>query len=310
MKILKITKQLFVLLALCASIVGCVKDPYEDFFGVDEDRTEVDLTLVKIVDGGGDIVLRSRDINPTIDEFVLIEVRRDVRNEGVLNTPLTVKLAADPSQIQAYNDANGANYLELPTDAYEIVGDLNAVTFQPGEDVKQVMIKVNKDMLDLSSQYALAFRLVDAGGATVSKTMNTVIYSIGIKNEYDGMYSVQGYVYHPSAPRPVAGTKHLVTAGPNSVIVELGDLGAAGYYALLTVNGTQVTVTEAPGAAGAPYTAFPNGLPDSNPGYTAAWAGSPLCNNTYDPATGTFYLRYGYVGSTGWRVTEEILTRQ
>jgi len=71
-----------------------------------------------------------------------------------------------------------------------------------------------------------------------------------------------------------------------------------------------VTVTAAPGAAGAPYTMFSAGLPTSNPGYTAAWTGSAECNNTYDPATKTFKLRYGYLGGTGWRVTEEILTRK
>lgn len=309
MKILKITYQFIILLTVCASMVSCVKDPYEDFFKVGE-GSENNNTLVQIMGAGGDIVLRARDVNPTIDTFVLLDIRREVRSAAALNNSLTVSVSADPAQIAAYNAENGSSYVELPANAYEIIGDLNSITFGAGEDIKLVKVRVDKSMLDLSTQYALAFKLSDASGANISKTMNSIIYAIGIKNEYDGVYTAEGYVYHPSAPRPVSANKPLVTAGPNSVIVELGDLGAAGYMALLTINGTDVTVTEAPGAAGAPYTMFSSGLPDSNPGYTPAWSGSPLCNNTYDPATKTFYLRYGYMGSTGWRVTEEILTMQ
>jgi hypothetical protein len=102
------------------------------------------------------------------------------------------------------------------------------------------------------------------------------------------------------------------TAGANSVTVSLGDLGTSGYTALITVDEATnaLTITAAAGAGGAPYTMFTDGLPGTNPGYTAGWSNSALCNNTYDPATGTFYVRYGYLGGTGWRVTEEIITRQ
>ncbi|MEO8416647.1 MAG: hypothetical protein ABI472_23480 [Ginsengibacter sp.] len=52
---------------------------------------------------------------------------------------------------------------------------------------------------------------------------------------------------------------------------------------------------------------FTSGLPATNPGYTPQWSGSASCNNTYDPASKTFYVRYGYLGSNGWRVTEEAI---
>ena len=52
---------------------------------------------------------------------------------------------------------------------------------------------------------------------------------------------------------------------------------------------------------------FTSGLPTFNPGYVSAWADASKCNNTYDPATKTFYVRYGYLGGNGWRVTEEAI---
>ena len=67
-------------------------------------------------------------------------------------------------------------------------------------------------------------------------------------------------------------------------------------------------VSAAPNAAGAPYTQFDNALPGSNPGYTAGWPLSALCNNSFDPIARVFKLRYGYLNqASGWRIFEEII---
>lgn len=135
-------------------------------------------------------------------------------------------------------------------------------------------------------------------------------------NKYEGSYTSNGYFYHPSSPRAITNlAKNVLTAsGPdsaNSVIVDLGDLGSSGYRALITVDPStnNLTITAAPGAAGSPYTMFTSGLPSTSPGYTPQWTGSASCNNTYDPATKTFYVRYGYMVGTGWRVTEEVIKK-
>lgn len=127
-------------------------------------------------------------------------------------------------------------------------------------------------------------------------------------NNYEGNYTSNGYFYHPSSPRATPNVvKTMVTSGTNGVLVDLGDLGGSGYRALITINpDNTLTITGAPGAAGTPYLMFTSGLPDS---YTAAWTGSASCNNTYDPATKTFKVRYGYGAAGAYRVTEEVLVR-
>ena len=104
--------------------------------------------------------------------------------------------------------------------------------------------------------------------------------------------------------------KEILTVNGTTSLVDLGDLGSAGYKAYFTVDPATnaVTITTAPGGAGGPYTMFTSGLPTSNPGYVAQWPGSATSDNTYDPATKTFRVRYGYLGGTGWRVTEEHIT--
>ncbi len=154
------------------------------------------------------------------------------------------------------------------------------------------------------------YKVTAADGS--SKIWTVVVAPLPVINKYEGTYTANGYFYHPSSPRDIAGmNKYLSSSDANSVTVELGDLGGSGYFALLTVNSdNSLTITPAPGAAGAPYTMFTSGLPTSNPGYTAQWSGSSSCNNRYDPATKTFYVRYGYLGGTGWRVTEEKIVKQ
>ena len=74
----------------------------------------------------------------------------------------------------------------------------------------------------------------------------------------------------------------------------MGDLGGSGYVALLTIDPVTNKVTISDYSTGIPIYGLPDGLPTTDPGYTAAWSGSDQCNNTYDPATKTFYLRMGY----------------
>ncbi|MGJ7032460.1 DUF4998 domain-containing protein [Niabella hirudinis] len=114
-----------------------------------------------------------------------------------------------------------------------------------------------------------------------------------------------GYLYHPSSPRALNATKTVTPSDANGIIIDLADLGGSGYKALMTINAdNSVTITAAPGAAGVPYLMFTSGLPAP---YTASWTGSASCNNTYDPATKTYKVRYGYGTEGAYRVTEEII---
>lgn len=161
------------------------------------------------------------------------------------------------------------------------------------------------------------YEVTAANGQKRTWTIKTAtLPALPFINKYEGAYTSNGYLYHPSSPRDITNlVKNVLTAsGPdsaNSVIVDLGDLGSSGYAALITIdpNTNQLTIVAAPGAGGAPYTMFTSGLPTTDPGYTAQWPGSASCNNTYDPATKTFYVRYGYMGASGWRVTEEVIKR-
>jgi hypothetical protein len=260
------------------TLAGCIKD--DSFFPTDTKEYNR-RQIVKITGGGEDIQIVSRDEDPVNDEFQLIELTREPNNESELNQTLTVKLALDPTLIPE-------GYEALPADAYEIVGGTD-VTFQPGEVVKGVQLRVDKSKMDLSKRYAIAFNIADAGGAMASNTAGQAIYEVGIKNEWHGEYQAVGVFTHPvNGPRDIDEVKTLQTVGANAVEAPLGDLGGAGYYMVLTINADN-TVTITPSGA--------------TPDIDQKWG-----PNYYDPATQTFHLHYSY-NPAAPRVIMETLTR-
>lgn len=210
--------QFIILLGLVVVLAGCVKhdDYYKSVNGGDPNRK----TIVKLV-GTTDIIQIARDVNPAIDSFDVIEIAREPNSNADLNQPLTVKLQLKPSLIDDYNATNSTSYVALPDSAYTVLGDLNNITFKPGEAIKEIRIRLDKSKLDLSQQYALGYSLVSVGsGAVINSSLSNGLYSIGVKNQYDGHYQVTGTltdVVNPALVGNYPMDVFLITAGPNSV---------------------------------------------------------------------------------------------
>lgn len=228
------------------------------------------------------------------------------------STDVKVTIQVDPTLLTEYNAENGTSILDFDPSLYSL--PTTTITIPAGQTRANIPVVVpSTSTLDPNETYGLGLRIVSAdAGYIIASNQNRILISIAIRNIYDGIYNSTGYVYHPTAPRAVDEEKALTTVNATTVACDLGDLGSAGYQAFFQVDPVtnKVTITAATGAAGAPYTQFDTGLPTTNPGYTPQWPGSAECDNTYDPATQTFKVRYGYMGANGWRVTEEILVRE
>lgn len=221
-----------------------------------------------------------------------------------------VKVAVDPTILDDYNTANGTTIPPLSASDYTIVTD---AVIPAGQQYAPVKITIPSTVgISADNSYGIGLKILSAdAGYTIASNMNKTLVEVVIKNQYDGDYISNGYFYHPSAPRGITERpKTLATVNATSVWTELGDLGGAGYFAIFDVNPATnaVTVRQYPGSVS--IVDFGAGLPTTSPGYTAQWANSSECNNIYDPATESFKVRYGYVGGTGYRVTEEILVKE
>jgi hypothetical protein len=211
------------------------------------EKTEINYepnrkTIVKIKDAENEITQKARDVLPTIDEFILLDVRRELTRPDDINQPLTVKLQQDNSLIADYNSAHGTSILVLPSAWFTLSDDITNLTFAPGEVVKTVTIKLNKTSMDLSQRYALAYKITDAGsGAVISSSLKEAIYEIGVKNKWDGAYRITGTMVDLAAPT-ITGyypqDADLITTGPASCVMVPWDLGIPGH---LILSGTSLS---------------------------------------------------------------------
>ena len=299
-------KSLLAIALVPAMLTSCLKS--RDSLGVLADEGSISTGIFDRFYYGElkSLALNALPAQETVD-FVKIWYSAPKKKAGAI----TVTLQVDNSLVTAYNTAHGASLVTLPTAAYSFPSSLT-ITLPAGNSGEFVLpIRLDKSLLNLQNVYALGLKISSVSEGVVNLNEKDVLVSILVKNQYHGDYEATGYFYHPSAPRDQHLDKELLTVGPTSVTCDLGDLGASGYRAVFTVDPAtnNVNIAIAPGAAGGSYTMFTSGLPSTNHGYAPAWPGSAQCNNTYNPATKTFYVRYGYLGGTGWRVTEEHITR-
>jgi hypothetical protein len=226
-----------------------------------------------------------------------------------LSKSVDVTFKEDDAAIAAYNTTFGSNWVKLNSTAYSVPS--LKVTIPAGSQEAYIPVQIFPDKVDLTKNNILAFSITDASGETVATNYTTVLTPILIKNIYEDDYQVTGYFHHPSAPRPINAAKYMATVSDVRVEADLGDL--PGWFFRFTVSGTAVSNWEAAGATPpVPQSGFmtadnPGGtvFPAPTPG-TAPWLHSTY-NNSYDPATKTFWLHYGYAsGGNG----QNTFTRQ
>jgi hypothetical protein len=292
----KIKFQATVALFSTVFLFSCIKE--DAFFNTDTDESKR-KQIVKIMGADESLVQRARDVLPTLDTFLLIDLRREPKSQAELNTPLTVKLIRNSALISSYNTANNTNFIELPASSYTLLTDINSITFQPGEFVKEIRIRLNKTSLSLSQSYALGFSIAEVGaGGQISNDMKNVLYAVGIKNKWDGLYAVTGSfsdVTNAAFTGAYPLNWELQTNGPTScVVVDNENLGFPGFlfytgtgYSYYGNFGLIVNFDPATNA----ITSVTNfyGQPASN---TRSAQLDPTGANRYDEATKTISIKY------------------
>ncbi len=189
---------------------------------------------------------------------------------------LALGTAAD---VTAYNAANGTGFLLYPTATLPTAN----VTIPAGAESKDVTLQVsNSNVLNVCNNYMIPVKITSASGGTVAANTGVTYVALPIQNPYVGTYHCTGYFQHPTSPRPIDQDKTMTTINCNTVLSQVGDLGA-GRPMWLTINpDNSVTITDQSGLGVAP-----NGP------------------NTYNPATKTFTLNYAYPAGSPTRIINE-----
>ncbi len=267
----------------------------------DANRKEV----VGIIGGENELNVVALDVLPTLEDYALIELQRNPNNNAELTQPLTVKMVKNSTLMTDYNAANGTSFEELPLAAYSFTDNINDLTFAPGETKKDIIIHLKKDQLDLSKAYALGFTITEVGtGAVISATKSNGLYSIGVKNKYDGVYLLKGVHNRSPYNFPYEAEFEMRTSGASSVTYYWPDFGSIGHP--IGTGPDPINDVSWYGSAIAPVLVFDLSTnlvtTVTNAGGTVplvlyTGAGAPI--SRYDPSTKKIYAYFYYFTGAG-----------
>jgi hypothetical protein len=206
---------------------------------------------------------------------------------------ITVNVAVDAATLTQYNTENGTNYVVPPTAIFNLPA---SVVIKKGERISQSQITItNNSSFDFGVNYALPLKITSASKGVISSNFGKAVYAFGVRNIYDGHYSLKGYSLRAGDAAKTGNFvldagRDLVTVGGN--INQFNDLqvwadltGVGIGLPTFTVNAdNSVTISSSGGAYNAP-------------GY----------NSRYDPATKTYYVSFTWGAGPSARLATDTL---
>ena len=266
--------------AAALSLSSCLKDDsrFTNFAGA---GTTIELPI-EAYHGEGNLIAEAVPIQTPGPVVPLIV---NVASPKPLTSALNVTLALDAAALTAYNTANGTSYLLLPAADYNVANW--TVTVPANQREATLNITINSALIDLSQQYVLPISIASASGQQVNQ-FHTVLFSILVKNKWDGTYLASGVRHHPTAGDfSFSYDVAMGTSGANSIEgPALADLQAD---LILTINPDNTVVV----------TSGPSGQPTTE--------NEPGTSNVYDPTTKTFTLHYQYNTSAPRKIDETLV---
>lgn len=299
MKYLKIKKQLILLAATIFIFSACKKTEIAKPLG------DAGQTIIKIIGGSSPAAVQKNSVafSAVPQKLLLVQLRRDVPSETELNKAMTVTVKDDLAAVTAANPA----YVQFPPAWYTVEtdgvktggqGGTYTFTFKPGEFAKEIYINIpNATVMNPGAKYGLGFSITTVDGGGKISSQQSVVNEIVTNNAWDGVYRDDFCNYHPTLNTGYTCSTtviHLITTGVNRVQMFWPVANAFGNPAILGGNLTYFGGAQEPelvinmvNNAVVVY----NACQSCNTGFYEMAVNWP---NNYDPATGTFNLRWGY----------------
>ena len=292
-------------------MTGCLKDKdYDDGLNQSTRNNAGDQKIVEIKLTAGDasnVLLTSFDASNRDTTIDFIPV--NLASSTPAQEDIRVTLVQSNTLVADYNTANGTAYAVPPASMFSLPNGL-VVTIPRGSHTGFLQVKLKPSDF-VGNDWALGYKIasIDKAGYLISGNLNTGIVAFGIKNKYDGDYSMRIKTVGWTAfgiSDGVTGTWPsnigLVTAGASSVsIIDYlrGDDLQPAFTGTTNVPGT----IGAPTAFGATTPLFifdpvtdklvdvQNTTPDDGRG-RFLHLNAAITTSRYDAATRTIYAAY------------------
>ena len=216
-----------------------------------------------------------------------------------------VKLALDPALLGSYNADNSTAHEEAPSNLYTVVNSGDSatgyvVTIPKGSNTGYLQLKLKPSDF-LGFDYAIGVQISSVStGYLIASNLSTGIVAIGVKNQWDGVYSYKGYSLR-AGDASLTGyfmdkELSLVTKGATSVGFGTSPLWGDGNSGIAI--GNPVLTFNPTGASPYPVTIFSPEGAKNDPGYASH----------YDPDTKTFYISMTWGAGPAKRLSTDTLT--
>lgn len=226
---------------------------------------------------------------------------------NVAPSDITIQLEIDQSALDRFNDENETDFIIPPTTVYSFPP---TVVIKKGERVTTQEVKVNLTSdYDFNDAYVLPLRIKSVSPTLpISANFGAAMYSLNIRNSYDGIYScVTGFIQRYSAPGvptvgdalngSMAGNPDVTLRTVGAYTVEISNLQWHGGGGIGGINNLRATVD--------PVTHEVTMKSLGNP----TLASTPGLQNTYDPATKTFTLNFDWNPAGASRVVTDLVLK-
>ncbi|MGK6351289.1 DUF1735 domain-containing protein [Parapedobacter sp. DT-150] len=108
--------------------------------------------------------------------------------ENVAPQDIVIELAASPETVEDNNTVEGSSYTQLDPSLYEFP---TTVTIPKGEKTALFQVKVKPLEFNGDLNNALGIRITSSSYGVISGNIGEVIFSLPVKNIYDGVYAVE-----------------------------------------------------------------------------------------------------------------------
>jgi hypothetical protein len=270
------------LLAIICSLSSCLKG-YDTNLDTDNTNSVIEFANTGSIASGGNATYHrfSSDLGVlNSGDSATFNVNIHYAGADYAPTDITVNLELDTAALSSYNESDDKSYVVPPTSIYNFP---SSVVIKKGTLMSQIKVTVViNPAFDYNVDYALPLKIASVSTGIIGSNYGTCIYSFSIRNNYDGVYNIKGYILR-EADTVLSGfykdyEVNLLTAGVTAVQYDrhpwANNTNVGGIDGLtLTIDQTTNKVK---------VSSVTNPAVTNTPGY----------DSRYDPDTKTFFVSY------------------
>lgn len=302
---MKQTKIIFSLLSVLAlGLTSCLKEHIKN---IDQDKS---VSLVEFANTGSNVAAVS-SVYPgffvdlgTLATGESAKMNINVDYSGVDEAPedITVNVELDTALLTTYNTDNGTSYVLPPSDVFTLP---TSVVIKKGTRMGQAEATITRSAnFSFDASYAIPIKIASVSSGSTSSNTNKAVYAFGIRNIYDGVYTVDGQLSDAFASTITGDypfTAELKTLGPTSIYFDSHPILAGGagssygeFSPVFNIDPATNKITGVVNAQGQP-----------SPGRKRSAEIIATGVNAYDPATKSFKVSYALYQGGELRTTFE-----